>query len=109
MKTTRTVMSYHARIERADRLTYIAMNVGFGEVVLEHKSKSTANRIECITDTGVLIVKASNGAIITAYVPSIDKVMAIYRQEGYSRIPTQMMTKITKNAKHQKMQDKVKY
>ena len=108
MKTTKTVMTYHARIERADRLTYIAMNMGFGEVVLEHKN-TTSHRLECITDTGVLIVKASNGAIVTAYIPSIDKVMAIYRQEGYSRIPTQMMAKITKNAKHQKMQDKVKY
>ena len=32
-------MTYHAQMERTDRLVYIAMTVGFGEVVFEHRTE----------------------------------------------------------------------
>lgn len=107
---TTTTMTYHARIERADRLTYIAMNVGFGETVLTHVHEDDPYKMDCLTDTGVLIIKNTyNGTVITAYVPNIDKVMAIYRKQGYERIPTYMMNKVRKNAKHLKIQNTIRY
>lgn len=103
------MMTYHARVERVDRLTYIAMNVGFGEVVLEHPHPKYADRVECLTDTGVMIIKGIDGSIITAFVANVEKVVAIYREEGYHRVPTKMMNKVTKNVKHLKIQNVVRY
>lgn len=109
MKTA-TTMTYHARIERADRLTYIAMNVGFGEIVLEHIHEDDPYKVDCLTDTGVLIIKnAVSGTIITAYVPNIDKVIAIYRKMGYERMPTYMINRVRKNVKHLKIQNTIRY
>lgn len=110
MTAKRVKMTTHVREERLDRLTYIAMNVGFGEVVLEHPHNDGSGKIDCITDTGVLIIKsARDGAIITAYIPDINKVTAIYRKMGYTRIPTAINNRVLKNVYHARMSNIVKY
>lgn len=99
-------MTYHAQMERTDRLVYIAMTVGFGEVVFEHFS---AERKECITDTGVLLVKTlKEEKLITAYIVGIDKAMALYRDTyGNQKMPHRLYTTIRNNAHHIKKQDVV--
>lgn len=107
MKTNRIVMSAHVREDRLDRMTYIAMNVGFGEVVMEHRMES---KRECITDTGVILVKGlEDDFLITAFVGTIDKVSAIYHANGFDRVPTKIYNKVQKNVYHVKMQNIVKY
>ena len=107
MKTRRIVMSAHVKEERLDRMTYIAMNVGFGEVIMEHRMET---KRECITDTGVILVKGlEDDFLITAFVGTIDKVSAIYHANGYERIPSSVYNKVVKNAYHVKMQNIVKY
>jgi hypothetical protein len=107
MKARRIVMSTHVREERLDRMTYIAMNVGFGEVIMEHRMET---KRECITDTGVILVKGlEDDFLITAFVGTIDKVSAIYHANGYERIPSPVYNKVIKNAYHVKMQNIVKY
>lgn len=102
-------MTYHARIERADRLTYIAMNVGFGEVILETPHPKYADRIQCLTNTGVFIVKTKQGDVITAFIPTVERVSAMYRAMGYNRVPTYVMNKAKKNVKHIVIQNTVRY
>ena len=109
MKATRVKMSIHAREERLDRLTYIAMNVGFGDTVFEAPNGQHPDRIDCLTDTGVLIIKGRDGTIITAYIPTMDKVIAIYRRQGITRIPTAVYNKVRKNEYHVKMCNIAKY
>ena len=107
MKAKRIVMSAHVREDRLDRMTYIAMNVGFGEVVMEHRLET---KRECITNTGVILVKAlEEDFLITAFVGTIDKVNAIYHANGFERVPTNIYNKVQKNAYHVKMQNIVKY
>ena len=107
MKAKKIVMSTHVREDRLDRMTYIAINVGFGEVVMEHRMET---KKECITNTGVILVKnLEDDFLITAFVGTIDKVTAIYHANGYDRIPTNIYNKVTKNAYHVKMQNIVKY
>ena len=107
MKANKIKMSNHARDERLDRLTYIALNVGFGEVVLEHR---TETKRECITDTGVILVKGlEDDFLITAFIGTIDKVSDIYHANGYERIPTSVYNKVIKNARHVKLQNCAKY
>ena len=80
MTAQKMTLSYHCTEERAERLVFIAEHIGWGEVVLEVPSNG---RRECLTDTGVLLVKAMKEEfLITAYVPSIDKACAIYQSIG---------------------------
>lgn len=102
-------MTYHARIERADRLTYIAMNVGFGEVILEGPHPDHPNRIQCLTNTGVFIVKTKQGDVVTAFIPTVERVCAMYKYMGYNRVPTYVMNKAKKNVKHIVIQNTVRY
>ena len=101
------IMTNHARFERADRLTYIAMTIGFGEPVLEHKENGFR---QCITNTGVLMIKdAHEDVLITAFVCDMDKAIAIYKKSGYNRIPTKMYKTIVKNRVHIEKQNNVVY
>lgn len=101
-------MSTHASKDRADRLTYIALNVGFGNILYEFKTDHHSR--ECITDTGVLLVMAENeDVLITAYVIDIDKAIALFRTGGYARIPEKVYAKIRNNHVHVKKQNQVVY
>jgi hypothetical protein len=107
MKTTKIKMSTHVVEERLDRLTYIAMNIGFGKIIIEHCLET---KRECITDTGIILVKdLKEDFLITAFVGTIDKVSAIYHANGYERIPTPIYNKVIKNTYHVKRQNVVKY
>ena len=104
MKVT---LTNHAKEERMNRLTYIAMTIGFGEVVFE---RIEDDRRYCITDSGVLMVKAlKEEVLITAYIVTIDKAIALYRNEmGHDqRMPNKLYDTIRRNAHHAKMQNKV--
>lgn len=109
MKATKIKMTAHVIDERIDRLTYIAMNVGFGNVILERIHDDNKKR-DCFTDTGVLLIKdAYKEILITAYIPDIDKVTAIYRNCGYTRTPQEIVRLVKKNHKHYLNQNIVKY
>ena len=109
MTATRITMTRHIKEERLDRLTYIAMNVGFGNVVLEQPRVEEGKR-DCLTDTGVLLVKdIMEEVLVTAYIISIDKATAMYKHSGYPAVPTQMRKIIIKNEKHLKKQNIAKY
>lgn len=109
MTATRITMTRHIKEERLDRLTYIAMNVGFGNVVLEQPRVEEGKR-DCLTDTGVLLVKdIMEEVLVTAYIISIDKATAMYKHSGYQAVPTQMRKIIIKNEKHLKKQNIARY
>ena len=93
MKATKMTFSYHCTEDRMNRLVFIAEEIGWGEVVLE---TTIGDKRECITSTGVLLVKAlKEEFLITAYVPSIDKACAVYQSSGH-KFP-QSMAKIIKH------------
>jgi hypothetical protein len=102
-------MSRHAKEDRLDRLVYIATTIGFGNVIFE---KHCGDKRECITDTGVLLVKAANEELlITAYILAIDKATAVYASimgEG-KRLPQSLYNTIKKNTVHLKKQDCTKF
>lgn len=92
-------VSTHVTIDRWERITYIVDNLGFGNVVITCPSSSNRNNIEELTDTGVIIVRSrKTNDVITAFIASIDKVIAIYRNNSqYSRIPNFMYKRVTAN------------
>lgn len=109
MKAQKVRMSNHATEDRLDRLTYIAMNVGFGDVAYKLPDTTHNDRYYIFTTTGVMMVKAVRGdTIITAYIPTIEKTIAIFKSAG-ADVPTTYKRIIVKNKKHNEMQDKVRY
>ena len=100
MKNERNIVTKHFRNDRADRATYIAQTVGFGEVVKETMRNNTAT-IEQVTETGVIIVRNLNTAIITMYIGQMNQIAAIY---GDKRVPMWLVNKIKKNVKYAKKQ-----
>ena len=92
----------HAAVERIDRIMYIAQKIGWGNgIVLEVRKEERGTR-ECLTDSGVLIVKGLEDDIfVTAFVPSVDKVYSLYHSLG-KRIPSYLLFKIKKNQKYSK-------
>ena len=91
----RMTLSKHAKIERENRLTYIAMTVGFGQVIRE---RITDTRRICLTSTGVILVKdVEEEFLITAYVGSKEQVSWIYCDE---RVPCEIWQLVKHNVAH---------
>lgn len=103
------IMTNHVREDRADRLTYIALTVGFGNVVFEHRDGEYR---ECITDTGVLMVKnITEEVLVTAYIIGINKAVSLYKREygDDATLPRNLYRTIINNRKHIKAQDITRY
>lgn len=91
-------MTYHASAERAERLAWIAENIGVGTIQYRFERKD--KKLDCITSTGVLIVMDSTGkTIITAFCPNHNKVYAIFKSHGYDRVPVLIKGRIERNIK----------
>ena len=50
-------VTIHATVERIDRIVYIAKNIGWGEDIAVEVLREERGTRECLTDSGVLIVK----------------------------------------------------
>ena len=97
-------MTRHAKEDRADRLTFIALHVGFGEVVVE---KVCANDCaKCLTNTGVMLVKGVGGVLITAYIADREQVSYMYPS---SRVPEYLWKRVQKNKKYLDLQNSVTF
>ena len=70
-------MTKHATEERMERMVKIAMNVGWGEIVLRRPFPNE-RKVECLTSTGVfLCLNEDETTLITAFVVTIDKAIAM--------------------------------
>ena len=71
-------MTYHAKVERIDRICACIQHLGVNEIVVEVRGKADPDHLYCITDTGIVLVRSYyDGALITAYMGTISKVMAL--------------------------------
>lgn len=94
-------LSDHAKIEREERLLFILTEIGVGERIICKIEGQSPDREEALTDNGILLVlvKQSN-LVITAYVPDIDKVTAIWRAlHGEKRMPQSLYKQVLINQK----------
>ena len=84
-------MSHHMRADRVDRLTKIAITIGFGEIIKEAPIRGA---VGMFSDTGVLyIVNKKKKLIITAYVATVDEAVAFYG----GRLPPKIFAVVRKN------------
>lgn len=91
-------MTYHCRVERADRVNWIIKEIGLGQIVKEKYGNinGKAATYTCITDTGVTIIKTGDKkAIITMYITTARELVAVYG--GQKKIPLALRKKVDHN------------
>lgn len=94
-------VTIHFRDERANRATYIAQTIGFGEVVRTaefFRRDGMFQRMQ-VTETGVVILTNVSGAIITMYIARPEQLVESYKLNRWGRVPQWLMGKAQKNWK----------
>ena len=93
----KTKMTFHARVERLDRLAACVERLGVGEVALEAVHNGVRFRL---TSTGLCLVYAVNEeTLITGFMCPINRCIAMYSACGYKRVPTGIFKTVTRNNK----------
>ena len=91
------LFSYHAQVERADRLAQLEEVLGFTNIVLEVPVVEEEKRY-CLTSSGIIIVKnLHRDFVVTAYMATIKQCYRICRMAGKSQIPPKLHKRVTKN------------
>ena len=94
-------LTYHARVERIDRLTALLVNLELGEIILEAPDERNEGSIRCLTSTGIVLVKSMyTGAIITGYMATMDQLHAMYYSINQREIPRDILRRVKRNATH---------
>lgn len=98
MKPERIVFSHHAITDRIERMTEIALTIGFGSVVEEFPCiNQYGNTWHCLTDTGVVIIKTDDKEkVITLFCATPERVFAYYKNYKNTR-PPQFLVKVAAN------------
>ena len=92
------VFSYHAQVERADRLAKLEEVLGFTRVVLEVPSPEE-NKRYCLTSSGILIIKnLVEDFVITAFMINIDQCYKLYKCAGKAQMSPKIYKRVLKNA-----------
>lgn len=90
-------MSYHAKIERIDRLAACVEHIGIGEIVLEIERYGA---VEQFMDNGlVLIINPATNTLITGYMATIKQMYAMFMENGYTKIPDRIYKTVRTNSK----------
>lgn len=96
-------LSTHASVERLERLYYLNMEIGIGNEVCSIPG-SRIGRKEVLTDTGIILILGDNDIVITAYIATINKAVAIWRiaYGDNAIIPRSLYKRIISNKKRYK-------
>lgn len=92
-------MSYHVRVDRANRVKHIIEEIGMGQVIKEKYTRFSleqAGRWVCLTDTGITIVKSEDKQkIITMYVTTQRELVSVFG--GTKKVPPFLKKKVDHN------------
>lgn len=90
-------LTYHAKVERADRFAKLEEVLGFTSIVMETVVPEQ-NKKYCITSSGILIVKGlQTDQVITAFMLTKSRLIAICRAAGKKQCPPKLMKRVEKN------------
>ena len=91
-------MSAHVTVDRADRIRNIENSVGWGTIVVKAPDRNSENVNRVLTSTGVLIVQAEDGFMITAWVASVRQAVAVWKKaKGDKPLPKWLWNVINYN------------
>ena len=101
-------MTKHVIKDRGNRMAYIGINIGFGNIIHSRVNPEEKTVLH-LTDTGIIIVKdLKDEKVITAYIPkNLD--MACYISKGMMSIAIKRIIRKHIEAKHHILQDTTIY
>ena len=88
------IISTHFLNDHPERLCYIGLNIGFGNIILTYEDLQGEKRY-CLTDTGLLEIFSTcdyhkgETFLITAYPVPYKVAYALYRKTGHKEVPTE--------------------
>ena len=92
-------MTYHVRVQRAERVKNIVEKIGVGQIIKEkyiNYEFEQAGKYICITDTGITIIKSEDKLkVITMYVTTQHELVNVYG--GPKKIPSFLRKKVDHN------------
>lgn len=98
MSTVQKVaMTRHAKVDRIDRLAACVEHLGVGELELEIVYKGS--RVRLMSSGMIFVYALHEERLITGYMGTVHRCMAMYAQSGYDRIPAPMYRVISRNEK----------
>lgn len=89
--------TYHAGVERANRLRALEEVLGFTKPVLDIIIQEEQKRY-LLTSSGIIIVKSlRRDVVITAYMANVNQCYRLYKLAGKSKIAPKMEKRVIKN------------
>ena len=89
--------TYHAQVERADRLAKLEEVLGFTSIALEVVSVEEHKRF-CVTSSGILIIKDLHyDIVVTAYMIDVDHLYHLCMKAGKKQMPPKLYKRVCKN------------
>lgn len=79
MKIDTSYMSAHAIVDRKFRIDLIENTIGWGHKVVTVPDKKDEGKYATLTSTGVMIITAEDGFIITTWVANVIQAVAVWK------------------------------
>ena len=96
------LFSYHAQVERADRLAQLEEVLGFTRIVLEVPVVEEEKRY-CLTSSGIIIVKnLYRDFVVTAFMANINQCYRLYMMAGKGQMSPKIHKRVVKNCERHK-------
>ena len=93
-----TNMSAHAIIDRKIRIELIENTVGWGHKIVTVPDNKNSGAFATLTSTGVMVITADDGFIITAWVANVRQAVAVWkRAKGNMPLPSWLWRMINYN------------
>lgn len=88
--------TYHAQVERIDRLVACVQYLGMNEIIREMPDRyhNAGKNKRCLTDTGIVLVISEDGKLITGFMGTVAQVASFYKGE---KIPPSVLNRAKKN------------
>lgn len=95
MATMRFNMTYHAQVERIDRLVACIQYIGVNEIIREQPMERHGRHGKrCLTDTGLILVMSDDNKLITGFMGTMAQVGSFFPGEN---IPVSLKKQTRKN------------
>ena len=94
-------ISKHASEERLERFCYLMETLGIGEEVCVSNARTDARKT-VLTSTGIVLVLAEDGCVITAYIATMKEAVFIWHhsERSSSKMPTWLYNRVLNNKKY---------
>ena len=88
----------HFKIERADRIARIEKIAGIGNIIAIAPDRKHQDCFNCLTDTGVMIVRTFDNRMITLWIARVNQAKDVWkRATGYEEMPSDLYWRVHYN------------